>query len=100
MKDLVKAEPVVTAAAVGLAIAATGFAVALGAPVSPELAAAIEALTSALMVAVFVVVRLFVTPNPKVIEREQDGHVLAGGGNDLHPADTHIREIGETVAGD
>ena len=41
-----------------------------------------------------ILVRKYVTANANVVERAQDGHVLAGEASEL-PTNTHVREVGE-----
>lgn len=94
MKNLVKNEPVVTSAVVAAVVAIVGLAISFGAPVTPDQADAIQGATVAVLPLIFLVARGFVTPNGKVVEREQDGHVLAGEANEL-PTNTHVREVGD-----
>lgn len=94
MKNFVKSEPVITSAVVAAVVAIVGLATALGAPIDDTLAEAIQAATVAILPLVFLAVRGFVTPNGKVVEREQDGHVLAGEASEL-PTHTHVREVGD-----
>lgn len=96
MKKFLKNEPVVSAAVItGLVGAILRLLISFGVDITSEQVEAIlDVVTLVAPVVGAFIARRFVTRNGAVVEREQDGHVLAGEANEL-PTDTHVREIGE-----
>lgn len=97
--NIIQSEPVVTAAVSAVLVKGIAMAVEFGAPITEGQADAIDGFSTALMVAIFLVVRIFVTPKSKVVEQMQDGHVFAGEASEL-PTGTPIREIGDLQVAD
>lgn len=96
IKKTLRNEPVVSAAIItGLVGALLRLLIAFGIDISSEQVEAIlDVVTLAAPVVGAFVARRFVTRNSAVVEREVDGHVLAGEASEL-PTNTHVREIGE-----
>lgn len=96
VKNLVKNEPVVSAAVItGLVGALLRLLISFGIDITPDQVEAIlDVVTLAAPIVGALIARRFVTRNSAVVEREQDGQVLAGEASEL-PTNTHVREIGE-----
>jgi len=96
VKNLVRNEPVVSAAVItGIVGALLRLLIAFGIDITGEQVEAIlDIVTLAAPVIGALIARRFVTRNSAVVERVQDGHVLAGEASEL-PTNTHVREIGE-----
>ena len=95
VKNFTKSEPVVTAAFISATVAGLlNLLIEFGVPLTDGQETAIQALVTVLAPAAVALVRRFVTPNVNVVERTQDGHVLAGEANEL-PTNTHVRELGD-----
>ena len=96
VKNLVKNEPVVSAAVItGLVGALLRLLISFGIDITPDQVEAIlDVVTLAAPIVGAPIARRFVTRNSAVVEREQDGQVLAGEASEL-PTNTHVREIGE-----
>lgn len=101
VKNLVKNEPVVSAAVItGLVGALLRLLISFGIDITPDQVEAIlDVVTLAAPIVGALIARRFVTRNSAVVEREQDGQVLAGEASEL-PTNTHVREIGELDARD
>lgn len=93
--NIIKKEPVITAAVSALIVKGIALAVEFGAPITEGQADAINGFSSALMVIVFLAVRFFVTPTAKVLEQEQDGDVIAGEANEFKSTGEVIRKVGQ-----
>lgn len=94
-KKILKNEPVVSAATISALVAALlSLLVEFGVPVTDGQQTAIQGLIAVLAPIAVILVRKHVTANANVVERAQDGHVLAGEANEL-PTNTHVREVGE-----
>ena len=94
-KKILKNEPVVSAATISALVAALlSLLVEFGVPVTDGQQTAIQGLIAVLAPIAVILVRKYVTANANVVERAQDGHVLAGEASEL-PTNTHVREIGE-----
>lgn len=96
VKNLVKNEPVVSAAVItGLVGAILRLLISFGIDITQDQVEAIlDVVTLAAPIVGALIARRFVTRNSAVVEREQDGQVLAGEASEL-PTNTHVREIGE-----
>ena len=96
VKNLVKNEPVVSAAVItGLVGALLRLLISFGIDITQDQVEAIlDVVTLAAPIVGALIARRFVTRNSAVVEREQDGQVLAGEASEL-PTNTHVREIGE-----
>ena len=95
VKNFAKSEPVISAATISAFVAALlSLLVEFGVPVTDGQQTAIQGLIAVLAPVAVILVRKYVTPNANVVERAQDGHVLAGEANEL-PTNTHVREVGE-----
>ena len=96
VKNLVKNEPVVSAAVItGLVGALLRLLISFGIDITPDQVEAIlDVVTLAAPIVGALIARRFVTRNSAVVEREQDGQVLAGEASEL-PTNMHVREIGE-----
>lgn len=95
VKNFAKSEPVISAATISALVAALiTLLVEFGVPLDDGQQTAIQGLVAVLAPVAVVLVRKYVTANVNVVERSQDGHVLAGEANEL-PTNTHVREVGE-----
>ena len=95
VKNFAKSEPVISAASISALVAALlSLLVEFGVPVTDGQQTAIQGLVAVLAPVAVILVRKYVTANANVVERAQDGHVLAGEANEL-PTNTHVREVGE-----
>lgn len=94
-----KNEPVAIIGAVGAALAAViGVAVAFGLPITEDQQTAILAAVGPVgIVVVLIITRRLVTPNGRVVEREDGGKVVAGEGSEL-PNGLVIRDAGSLDA--
>lgn len=100
MKNFAKREPLITTASISaLAAAVITLLVEVGVPIDGGLETAIQGLVAVLAPAIVILVRKHVTANGNVVEREQDGVVLAGEANEL-PTDAEIRDLEAPNAGD
>lgn len=99
MKQFLKNEPVISAALItGIVGALLRLLISFGIDISSDQVEAIlDMVTLVAPVVGALIARRFVTRNGAVVEREQDGHVLAGEASEL-PTNTHVREIGELDA--
>lgn len=106
MKNLIKNEPVVSAAAItGLVGAILGVLVAFGVPVTGDQAEAILNLVGILAPVAAAVIggliaRKKVTRNTHVLERQEGDAVVAGEANEAVKAGQEIRKVGSLHAGD
>lgn len=96
MKKFLKNEPVVSAAVItGLVGAILRLLISLGIDITgDQVEAILDVVTLAAPIVGALIARRFVTRNGAVVEREQDGHILAGEASEL-PTNTHVRELGD-----
>lgn len=96
MKKFLKNEPVVSAAVItGLVGAILRLLISFGIDITgDQVEAILDVVTLAAPIVGALIARRFVTRNGAVVEREQDGHVLAGEASEL-PTNTHVRELGD-----
>lgn len=99
-QGLLRNEPVVSAAVITALVGALlRLLIAFGIDISSDQVEAIlDLVTLAAPIVGALVARRFVTRNSAVVEREQDGQVLAGEASEL-PTNTHVREIGDLGEG-
>ena len=99
-KKILKSEPVISAATISALVAALlSLLVEFGVPVTDGQQTAIQGLIAVLAPVAVILVRKHMTANVNVVERAQDGHVLAGEASEL-PTNTHVREVGDLGAGE
>ncbi len=89
-----KTEPVISTATITAAVSAViGVLVAFGVPLSEDQKVAVLALVAVAAPLVVILARKYVTPNGKVVERDDAGTVVAGEGSEL-PTGTIVRPAG------
>lgn len=89
-----KKNPILSVSTISSAVAAVvALLVAFGVPISEDQKVAILGVVAVLAPLVVLFIRNKFTLNSDIVEREQDGVVLAGDANEL-PTDTQVRDAG------
>lgn len=100
--NILQSEPVITSAVVSAVTAIIGLAIAFGAPITEGQADAVQTAIPPIMVIIFLITRMFVTPKAAVTEQTKKlptgkKVVVAGEANELVKTGKIIRDVGSSI---